>query len=364
MASCKLLSGYRVLDMSQYIPGPYAARSLADLGAEVIKIEPPSGDPMRGFMCQQREGGVSPLYRHLNRGKTVASLDLKEVADRQKLARLLRGADVLLESYRPGVMARLGFDRDRLKALNPRLVHCALSGFGQSGPYCDRAGHDLTYCAAAGALSASGTAERPVMTFPPMADHAGAMQAVNMILAALLGRERSGRGVFLDISLTESILNWQYVGLLQPPDSGNTQREQLLLNGGAACYNIYATADRKFVALAALENKFWKAFCLRVEHPEWIARQDEPLPQKTLIAELISLFAGHTQQQWQAILAESDCCFEPIPECNESVNHPQFTARACLNGAAPGYPGWINEAPVETASDYVELSAEETPLWH
>ncbi len=363
MTSNKLLTGYRVLDLSQYIPGPYAARSLSDLGAQVIKIESPAGDPMRSFMYRSKEGEASPLYRHLNRGKTVAILNLKETQERQHLERLLQGADVLLESYRPGVMARLGFDRDRLLAINPRLVHCALSGFGQSGPYQDRAGHDLTYCAVAGALGSSGTENRPVMTYPPIADHAGAMQAVNAILAALLGREKSGKGASLDISLTESILSWQYIGLFESNNSHGAQREQLLLNGGSACYNIYATSEGQFVVLAALETKFWEAFCRQVGRPEWIARHHEPLPQKSLIDELQTLFSSRSLSEWQNILAKSDCCFEPIPDAGESTNHPQFEARTSINGLEPGYPGWIDGKPVEVKHGYVELETDQVPLW-
>lgn len=363
MPSNKLLSGYRVLDLSQYIPGPFAARSLADLGAEVIKIEPPTGDPMRSFMYSDQTGDASPIYRHLNRGKTIAVLNLKETKDKRHLARLLRGADVLLESYRPGVMARLGFDRDRLQAINPRLVHCALSGFGQTGPYRDRAGHDLTYCAVAGALSLSGTAQRPVMTFPPIADHAGAMQAVNAVLAALLKRERNGKGAFLDISLTESILAWQYMGLSVSQSEHQAQRERLLLNGGAACYNIYITSDGRFVTLAALETKFWKAFCLQTDHPEWISRHQETLPQKELITELQRLFSSRSLAQWKSILAEADCCFEPIPDIVECAIHMQFAARASISGLQPAYPGFINGEPVEVKSDYLELAAGQVPLW-
>lgn len=363
MRSNKLLSSYRVLDLSQYIPGPFATRLLADLGAEVIKVEPPSGDPMRSFMFSGPAGKVSPLYRHLNRGKTVALLNLKEKQDKQHLTRLLRGADVLLESYRPGVMARLGFDRERLQAINPRLVHCALSGFGQTGPFRDRAGHDLTYCAVAGALSASGTGERPVMSYPPIADHAGAMQAVNAVLAALLSRERNGKGVFLDISLTESILSWQYIGLAEAHNKNEPLREQLLLNGGAACYNIYSTSDGRFVVLAALEIKFWKAFCCQTDRPEWITRHQEPLPQTELIAELQALFSSRPLSDWQNLLAETDCCFEPIADIGDSATHPQFEARVSLNGLQPGYPGWINGEPVETKSDYVQLEVGQAPLW-
>lgn len=165
MPDSRFLTGYRIIDLSQYIPGPFATRLLADHGAEVIKIEPPHGDPMRHFL--KPEGDTpSPLYRHLNRGKKIVRLDLKTDAGKALFTRLLASADVLLESFRPGVMARLGFGRETLQEINPKLIHCALSGFGQTGPYRERGGHDLTYCAVSGALSASGTVERPVMTFP------------------------------------------------------------------------------------------------------------------------------------------------------------------------------------------------------
>ena len=171
------LAGINVLDLSQYLPGPFAGQILADLGAEVVKVEPPAGDPMRGFMFVD-EDGISPFYKQVNAGKSIIRLDLKTATDRSVFERLVRQADVLLESFRPGVMERLGFSRERLADCNPRLVHCALSGFGQTGPHRLRGGHDLTYVALTGGLSATGTEAEPVITFPPLADHAGAQQAV------------------------------------------------------------------------------------------------------------------------------------------------------------------------------------------
>ncbi len=241
------LAGYRVLDLSQYIPGPFATRQLADLGADVIKVEPPHGDPMRFFMMPDTTE-QSPLYLHLNRGKRIVRIDLKSSEGKEQFKKLLLKTDVLMESFRPGVMDKLGFGRAALKELNPRLVHCALSGFGQTGPYRDQAGHDLTYCAASGALTLTGTREKPVMAFPPVADHAGALQAINAIQAALLGRAKSGNGAFLDISLYESALSWQYL-TLNPADTATPQeRETAMLNGGLACYNIYQTQDKRFAA--------------------------------------------------------------------------------------------------------------------
>jgi len=363
MTTHSFLSGYRVLDLSQYIPGPYATRQLADLGADVLKIEPPHGDPMRFFMMPDTTE-QSPLYTHLNRGKRIVRLNLKSESGQAKLRELLVKADVLMESFRPGVMAKLGFDRDTLKSLNPGLVHCALSGFGQTGPYRDQAGHDLTYCAAAGGLTLTGTQERPVMPFPPVADHAGAMQAVNAIQAALLGRVKSGIGAFLDISLYESALSWQYLTLnpAQPPES--LSRETAMLNGGLACYNIYQTRDDRFVALAPLEEKFWISFCQTVGEEHWIERQYEtPHPQQNLISELRSLFRTKSAQEWQSKLAEADCCFELIPTLEEIKTHPQTQARALLHDWEPSYPAVVNEAPSKLGIDPIDLAENDRVNW-
>ncbi|MGK0271996.1 MAG: alpha-methylacyl-CoA racemase [Cocleimonas sp.] len=349
------LSNYKILDLSQYIPGPFATRQLADLGADVIKVEPPAGDPMRHFMAfpisdastanevsSNSETDYSPIYQHLNHGKRIVKIDLKQEPGKEILSKLIKNADVLLESFRPGVMARLGFDRDTLNKLNPKLIHCALSGFGQNGPYEQKAGHDLTYCALSGSLSNSGTSEKPVMSFPPVADHAGAMQACNTILAALLSRTNTDSGAFIDISLYESALAWQYLNF----HSKDPQRELLLLNGGAAGYNIYQTADTRFIALAPLEDKFWMAFCDAVSKPEWINRQADALPQTLLIQDISNLFKGETLAYWNDFFKDIDCCYEPILLADEVARHPQVIARNALDEANPRYPAWINNAPV------------------
>lgn len=350
----KFLSHIRVLDLSQYIPGPFATRQLADLGADVIKIEPPQGDPMRFFGCAPAAGAeqaVSPVYAHLNRGKRVLKVDLKVAEGKAVLEHLLADADVLLESFRPGVLARLGFDRERLAELNPGLVHCALSGFGQTGVYRDRGGHDLTYCAVAGALSSGHARQTPAITFPPLADHAGAMQAVSTVLAALLGRASgaSSQGAFLDISLCESALSWQYLQL-----SGMAGVEDLLM-GGSASYNIYQTADQRFVVFAGLESKFWQVFCHAVGRPDWLSRQHEPLPQTTLLAEVKALFAERELAYWLELLSDADCCFEPVPLLAEVAEHPQLQQRQVLTGSEPNYPGWINGEPVSSVDNVAEV---------
>lgn len=333
----ELLSGVRVLDLSQYIPGPYAAQVLADLGAEVVKLEPPAGDPMRHFDPPDADG-LAASYKLVNAGKRVIRVDLKSAAGQAALAQLLGAVDVLVESFRPGTLERLGFDRARISALNPGLVHVALSGFGQDGPYRLRAGHDLTYMALGGGLVASGTAATPVMTCPPMSDHASALQAVLAVCAALFARTHTGRGAFLDVSMMETVLGWQGIPLTFAARGMAPERGSTLLTGGGAYYQIYRTADDRFVALGALEEKFWRIFCTcaAVARPDWVARQDEPMPQTSLIAELAALFATRSQADWVAALAGVDCCFEPVPEFQNLAQHPHIAARGQVVPSSSG----------------------------
>jgi alpha-methylacyl-CoA racemase len=318
------LSDLRVLDLSQYLPGPFATRLLADMGADVVKVEPPGGEPGRYFDLDGKPG-VSPFWGVLNAGKTVILLDLKSSAGREALSALIARADVLLESYRPGVLDRLGFGNDALKQLNRGLVHCALSGYGQTGPARYASGHDINYQAITGGLNQSGVPDRPVIPFPPMADYAGALQAVLTTLGALLGRARSNEGSFIDVSMAESLLLWNAISFNAP-----MRRGEGLLNGGAAFYQIYPTADGRFVSLSPLEPKFWDNFCRAVGRPEWIERRYEPLPQTALIADVAALFASRPLADWDAVLRPADCCYQAVLELSEVPEHPQVRARGMI----------------------------------
>lgn len=318
------LRGVRVLDMSQYLPGPFAARMLADMGADVVKVEPPGGDPVRSLDLEGKPGR-SVIYPLLNAGKTVINLDLKAPDGRERLTELVRLADVLLESFRPGVLERLGFGPQRLQEINPGLVHCALSGFGQTGPLRLTAGHDINYEAVTGGLSVAGSEAQPTVPFPPVADYAGALQAVIAILGAMVGRDHGQPGCLLDVSAMESLLAWQEIGMTAPPP-----RAGGLINGGCAAYQIYRTADGRFVSLSALEPKFWENFCTAVGRPEWIGRRFEPMPQRALIADLQALFAGRPRDHWQALLEGVDCCFQPVWEYGEIAQHPHVVARGLV----------------------------------
>jgi crotonobetainyl-CoA:carnitine CoA-transferase CaiB-like acyl-CoA transferase len=342
------LAGIRVLDLSQYLPGPYAALMLADLGAEVVKVEPPGGDPGRALPPLDPDG-LSPMWKLVNAGKRVATLDLKRAADSELLAGLLAQADVLVESYRPGVLDRLGFTRERLAALNPRLVHAALSGYGQTGPWRLRTGHDLNYMAVGGGLAASGPPAAPANAFPPTADYASGVQTALAVCAALLGRTRTGRGGFIDLSLTETVLAWQ-APLLTWAQRGSVERRGLMLNGGAAYYRIYEAKDGRFVTLGAIEPKFWQNFCAAVGRADWTARQDEPLPQAALIADVAALFATRDAAAWEALLGPVDCCFAVVADPREVPLHPQIVARGLVTRpdaatVAVGFPAHVDGRP-------------------
>ena len=358
MLASQFLDDIKVLDLSQYIPGPFATRQLADLGANVLKIEPPGGDPMRHFMSAS-EGSVSSIYQHLNRGKRICRLDLKSDSGKQALMSLLESADVLLESFRPGVLQRLGFGRDILTRVNPSLIHCALSGYGQTGPYRLRAGHDINYCAASGALAVSGPSERPVISFPPIADHAGAQQASTSILAALHARQRCGSGFYLDISLFEASLSWQYLPLSQQTEA----RAEGLINGGAACYNLYQCEDGLFISLGALETIFWVRFCRAIDRESWIDRRHEPMPQKDLMTDLSQLFEQQPRSYWDELLETVDCCYQPVLFPGEVSQLDQVKSRRALSESGANYPGLVNDQFVSVADNFVEMPAGKAPTW-
>ena len=359
------LTGIRVLDLSQYLPGPYAGQILADLGAEVVKVEPPAGDPLRQVPPLDGDG-LSAFYKLVNAGKTVVRLDLKAAAGKAAFLGLVDRADALIESFRPGALARLGLDAGALRARNPRLVHCALSGYGQSGPAALKAGHDINYMALAGGLARSGTAERPVGAHPPTADFASGMQAALTVLAALLGRTRSGRGATIDTSISETVLAWQSLALTAAGrPGGEAARGQGRLSGGAACYRIYETADRRFITLGALEAKFWANFCRALGREDWVARQSEALPQTGLIAEVAEAIAARPLAAWQALLGDVDCCYQAVLEPTEVPDDPQVRARGLLR-AYPGpdprievaFPALIDGAPPAPRAPFQERDAE------
>ena len=323
------LQGIRILDLSRLLPGPFLTMVLADLGADVVKIEDPRlGDYMRQF--PPSKGGISGRYLAVNRGKRSIVLDLKTAAGRDALLRMAAKADVVIESFRPGVMDKLGVGYAALAQANPGIIVCSISGFGQTGPYVDRAGHDLGYIALAGVLAMGGDAGgAPAMPGVQIADLAGgALWSATAILAALVGRHRTGKGAHLDISMTEGAL------ALVTAEVGNLDcgrrptRGVETLNGGLACYAIYRTQDDRYLAVGALEPKFWLALNQAIGRPpnvhELIA---PPEDQARVRAELAAIFATKTAVEWNAILGQHDCCVEVVTELDELAAHPLHRAR-------------------------------------
>lgn len=353
----EFLQDIRVIDLSQYLPGPFATRMLADMGADVVKVEPPGGEPGRHFDAEGRPGD-SPFWRLNNASKTVVTIDLKSDAGRAALTELLQHADILLESYRPGVLDRLGFGTEPLRSINPRLIHCALSGYGQTGPHRLASGHDINYEAMTGGLNQCGTAERPVIPFPPMADYAGSLQSVLTILGALHARNRSGEGCTLDIGMAEALLFWNTLSFSAPMPRGEG-----LLNGGAAFYQIYPTGDGRFVTLSPLEPKFWDNFCEAVGRPEWKRRRYEPLPQTALIEDVSALFSSRPLSHWDAFLPGADCCYHAVLTLDEVPDHPHIAARGLVNRQGRWtdvlFPAWVDNAPPRPRRPVLEVPVEE-----
>lgn len=351
------LTGIRVIDMSQFLPGPYATQMLADMGADVLKVEPPDGDPICAVNPITNARTPSPFHKLINAGKRVVRIDLKSDDGNHAFKKLVSKADVLLESFRPGVMHRLGLSYGILTKLNPRLIHCALSGYGQTGPQKGRSGHDINYLASSGGLSVTGSQSKPQPAFPPVADYGGAMQATIAVQSALIGRATDGKGSYLDVAMADTMLSWQSLGLVQQSLSEQTEQEpparaQNLLNGGAACYQVYESSDHNFVSLGAIERHFWENFCDAVDRKLWINRQSDPLPQTELLAEVTKLFLSRTKDQWDDVLRDIDCCYHPVLSYAELAQWPQFQQRKMIdtnsdNGEFMGlrFPVWQNGEP-------------------
>ena len=348
------LAGVRVLDLSQYLPGPLATLFLADFGADVLKIEPPRGDEMRN-LGPRDAAGRPVFYESVNGGKSVRRMDLKDPAARAAFLQLVDSADVLVETFRPGVMTRLGLDYRTLEARNPRLVFCSLSGYGVGGPFEQAAGHDANYLALAGVLERNG-ADAPVYFDPPVADTTGSLFAVIAILGALRGRERTGRGCQIDIALADVAMPLQIFQVADYGASGRSpSRNETYLNGGAAYYRVYATRDARHVVLAAIEPKFWQRFCDAAGHPDWIARAGDPLPQRDLIGELAAFFAALTLADCASRFGAADCCLTPVLTVAEALDSEHVRHRGLVRRGAAGdlqalFPARVDgEAPKSRA---------------
>ncbi len=349
------LEGVRILDFSQYIPGPFATLMLVDMGATVIKIEPPGGDPMQTLGPRDRQG--RPLfYDTLNAGKSVLKLDLKQPDDVAHCLALVGDCDVLIEGFRPGVMERLGLDYDSLSDLNPKLVYCSISGYGAEGPDAQRAGHDANYLAEAGVLDRNGI-RRPVFFDPPVADLSGSLFAAMAILGALNGRQRSGRGCHIDLALADVIMPLQMLQIADCAANGAVpQRGETYLNGGAAYYNVYGTRDGAYVVVGAVEPKFWRTFSEAAERPEWVRRQNELMPQSELIRDVAARLSELTLAECLDRFASDDCCVSPVLPIDRALAAKRIADRGLVAAGADGilqslFPARINgEKPTPRTS--------------
>jgi crotonobetainyl-CoA:carnitine CoA-transferase CaiB-like acyl-CoA transferase len=317
------LAGIVVLDFTTLLPGPLATLMLAEAGAEVIKVEPPGGEAMRGY--PPFVGRESATFALLNRGKRFVQLDLKSPDGRSEIDALLARADVVVEQFRPGVMARLGLGYDEVRKRHPRVVYCSISGYGQDGPRVHEAGHDLNYIGNTGLLGLQPGRGAP--TVPPglIADIAGgSFPAVINILLALRQRDATGEGSYLDIAMSDAMFTFAWHALATGAATGNFPGAgEGLLVGGSPRYQLYRTRDGKMVACAALEDKFWRAFCAAVGLKE---PKDLVDPQATIEA-VAAIIAQRTGEQWAPVLAAADCCATIVKSLDEALDDPHFVAR-------------------------------------
>jgi len=320
------LAGLLVLDFTTLLPGPLASLMLAEAGADVIKIERPGGEDMRSF--PPTVNGISAPFALLNRGKRNLTIDLKNAVDRGKLTDLLKRADILLEQFRPGVLARLGLSYDTLRSINPKLIYCSISGYGQGGPRAAEAGHDINYIGNTGLLALQpGPIEHPVV--PPMlaADIAGgSFPTVINILLALRARDQSGQGCHIDIAMTDAMFTFTWYALALGAATGRFPGPgELFLAGGSPRYQLYPTADGRIVACGAIEQKFWLAFTTAIGLAGELTNDfRDPNATRAAVAKLI---AAKTSDYWRPILAAADCCATIVVSLQEAIRDPHFIER-------------------------------------
>jgi crotonobetainyl-CoA:carnitine CoA-transferase CaiB-like acyl-CoA transferase len=332
------LAGLTVLDFTTLLPGPLATLMLAEAGADVIKIERPGGEDMRRF--EPRFGAMSAPFAMLNRGKRSMVLDLKDQSAVAAFQPLLQRADILVEQFRPGVMERLGLAYEAVRAINPRIVYCSISGYGQNGPRAKEAGHDLNYIASTGLLALqSGPVERPVVPPALIADiGGGTFPAVINILLALRQRDQTGQGCRLDIAMTDALFTFAWhayaagVAAGEFPASGTAQ-----LCGGSPRYQLYPTRDSKLVACGALEDQFWRSFAVAIGLDDKHA--DDRIDPDATKAAVARIIEGRTAAEWQPILAQADCCVTIVQSLEDAMHDPHFKARGLFDWSIAGSSG-------------------------
>jgi len=337
------LAGVKILDLTRLLPGPFATCLLADLGADVAKVEPPGGDYMRVLPPLVNE--QSSLFLGINRNKRGIVLDLKTDAGRDAFRALLKTYDVLVEGFRPGVMTRLGLDYQALRQVQPKLIYASLSGYGQTGPYRDRAGHDLNYLALSGGGSMTGLRDGR-LAVPAMqpADISGALYLASAVLAKIVQRLSSGEGGTVDVALADTVRALHTMVYSEYFASGETPGPAgTIFTGKYVCYDLYRTKDERWMSLGALEDKFWQAFVNAASKPHLSGEgfsetaSDNPVKQ-----EMDALFASRTQAEWVKFLDGVDCCCEPVLDLAEASRHEQAQARGAICESEHPTEGKIN----------------------
>ena len=333
------LAGYRVLDVSRYGPGPYCSMLLGDLGADVIVVDDgtQASDRGRRANSSSTEDDLTKPLEFMRRNARRIALDLKHPDGQIVVQRLVSRADVLIESFRPGVAARLGLGHEELLERHPRLVYCSISGYGQFGPYRERQGHDINYLALGGLLALTGDPDgTPTLPGTLVADLAGGgLPAAVAILGALLGRERTGEGQFIDVSLQEGV-----VGLLSPMIAlalagWTVGRGTSVLSGGAPWYRVYATSDGQHLAVGAIEPWLYSELCRRLERPEWLERQYDQAGWPAMSEEMARIFSAHPLQHWRDELEEAGVCVTGVSNLDDVFNDPQLASRGTFGDGEP-----------------------------
>lgn len=360
------LKGVKVLDLSRLLPGPLCTMILADLGAEVIKVEDHmGGDYIRWIEPQMKH--QNPSFYALNRNKKSIRLNLRDEEGKGIFKKLVKSADVVLETFRPGVMDRLGLGWRQLQKINPGLIYCSLTGYGQDGPYKDLPGHDLNYLSIAGVLSMMETqAGRPVLAGIPIADiGGGALPAAIAILGALYGKRCTGVGQFLDVSMVDGLNFFLSFGMPQYMVDRDLKRiANDWINGGYAFYNVYQASDGAYLALGCVEEKFWRNFCKGIEREELITEMFSPEPRRSeIISEVAEIFMRKSSTDWIEFFKGHDVCITRVHNFEEALNDPHIKHRGLwfmqddsLEGQIPQMafpvkfsaiePGWQSSPPL------------------
>ena len=328
------LAGIRVLDLTRLLPGPMCTLYLADLGADVVKVEDTGAGDYARRLAPSAGGPrtrATAWFNAINRNKRSIAIDLKSAGGHAAFIALAKAADVIVEGFRPGVVTSLDVDYDAVRAVNPKVVYCALSGYGQTGPRAAFAGHDINYLGYAGTLNYTGErGGRPALANLQIADLlGGAASAAIGILAALFGAQRTGRGRYVDVAMADAVLAHQIflLGALED-DGAVAQRGDDLLTGGVPCYGVYATSDARWLAVGALEAKFWNALCATLERPDLAPLQFAVgADGERVRSELAAIFGAASLAHWRARFADVDCCVTPVLTFDEALADPQFGAR-------------------------------------